>query len=402
MDYKEMALAEAPPLADIPVLDADSHVSEPPDLWTSRLSKKWGDATPRVYFDDRLGMDRWLIGGRRLTTVANWATAGWPDYPPSHPTSLEVADHGAFDPVVRLQRMDDYGIRAQSLYPNLLCFSNHAFMALGDQQLMLECVQAYNDFLVDFAAEDPSRFILLTALPFWDVQESVREIVRCHERGHHGILFIAKPYRMGLPRLNSDHWAPIFETAQERNLSVNFHVGFADFDEAEFKAMLGKRADRADYARLSSLILLNNAEAIAELVMTGVCHRYPRLQFVSVESGFGWMPSFVETMDWQWLNSGAAAAYPEREMPSFYFRRQVNGMFWFENDSVKRLATLYPDNLMFETDFPHPTSLSPGPASSARNPREVVADVFGALPLDVARKVLWDNGARIYGLERHA
>ena len=43
----------------LPIVDVDSHVTEPPDLWTSRLSPKWGDEVPQVYYDDRLGLDRW-------------------------------------------------------------------------------------------------------------------------------------------------------------------------------------------------------------------------------------------------------------------------------------------------------------------------------------------------------
>ena len=44
----------------IPILDADSHLAEAPDLWTSRMSaSKWGDAIPHVGFDERLGRDRW-------------------------------------------------------------------------------------------------------------------------------------------------------------------------------------------------------------------------------------------------------------------------------------------------------------------------------------------------------
>jgi hypothetical protein len=130
--------------------------------------------------------------------------------------------------------------------------------------------------------------------------------------------------------------------------------------------------------------LLNNAEAIADVIMSGVCKRYPGLKFVSVESGFGWVPAFVESMDWQWLNSGASKAYPDYEMPSEYFRRQVFGMFWFEHDAVRRIMDLYPDNLMFETDFPHPTSLSPGPASAPRcsrgSPRTSPARSCGTTP----------------------
>ncbi len=387
----------------IPVFDADSHLAEVPDLWTSRLPiSKWGDDVPHVVYDERLKRDRWVIGGRMLTSVANWAVAGWNEFPPEHPPTVDDADPGAFEPGPRLERMDQYGIYCQALYPNLLAFSHHAFMAIKDPKLQLACIQAYNDHLVDFASIDPKRFVLLAALPFWNVEESVKEIERCAETGHHGILFIAKPHKMGLPRISDEHWAPIFDATQDKNWSVNFHTGFADFSEAEFKSMLSRHADRRDYARLSAFSMLNNAEAIAEVIMSGLCKRYPGLKFVSVESGFGWVPAFVESMDWQWLNSGAAKAYPDYELPSEYFRRQVLGMFWFEHDAVRRIMDLYPDNLMFETDFPHPTSLSPGPASAARYPHETVAAVFEGIPEDVTRKVLWENAAKLYHLDTPA
>ena len=32
------------PLADVRVIDTDSHVIEPADLWTSRVASKYGDA----------------------------------------------------------------------------------------------------------------------------------------------------------------------------------------------------------------------------------------------------------------------------------------------------------------------------------------------------------------------
>ena len=49
-------------------------------------------------------------------------------------------------------------------------------------------------------------------------------------------------------------------------------------------------------------------------------------------------------------------------LPSEYFRRQCYGTFWFERLTLPLLET-YPDNFMFETDYPHPTSIGPGPAS---------------------------------------
>src|SRR5947209_7191095 len=43
-------------------IDCDSHITEPPDLWTSRVSKKWGDLVPRV---ERHENPRWNFSGNR-------------------------------------------------------------------------------------------------------------------------------------------------------------------------------------------------------------------------------------------------------------------------------------------------------------------------------------------------
>ncbi len=32
---------------DYPIIDCDSHVNEPPDLWQERLPSKWKDRAPR-------------------------------------------------------------------------------------------------------------------------------------------------------------------------------------------------------------------------------------------------------------------------------------------------------------------------------------------------------------------
>jgi predicted TIM-barrel fold metal-dependent hydrolase len=161
---------------------------------------------------------------------------------------------------------------------------------------------------------------------------------------------------------------------------------------------LSAKQARSDYAKLSALSYLGNAETLADLTYYGVCHKYPNLKFVLVESGFGWLPYFIEALDWQWSNSGAAKAYPDMEVPSFYFRRQVYGSFWFEKDTVSRMLDLYADNITFESDYPHPTSLSPGPASSAKTPRETILESMADLPDDVCRKVLQDNAAELYHL----
>ena len=46
-----------------PVIDVDSHISEPADVWTSRVSSKWGDAVPHIQRDPASGKDIWYVGG---------------------------------------------------------------------------------------------------------------------------------------------------------------------------------------------------------------------------------------------------------------------------------------------------------------------------------------------------
>jgi predicted TIM-barrel fold metal-dependent hydrolase len=378
------------------IIDTDSHISEPPDLWTSRLPSKWGDEIPRVIFDERHQIERWLIGGKKITGAAGFASAGWPEFPPSFPPTMDQADPAAYDAKARLAKLDEFGIYSQVLYPNLLAFFLFAFRRMSDPRLAIDCVRAYNDFLVEFAEPAPDRFINLMALPFWDVPEAVAELERAHEIGHRGVLLIGKPHKIGMPGLHEDYWEPIFKVAQERQLSINFHTGFQEWDEADFHASLGKKVDRVQYARDVSLSHLGAAETVTDLLYSGVCIRYPDLKFVIVESGVGWLRYYLEVLDWQWVNSGAVQQYPDRDKPSDYFKRQVYGTFWFEQESVGRIVDLYPDNIMFESDFPHPTSLSPGPTSSSKMPREMVAGTLAGVPEDIQRKVLYDNAAKLY------
>ena len=85
-------------------------------------------------------------------------------------------------------------------------------------------------------------------------------------------------------------------------------------------------------------------------------------------------------------------------MPSEYFQRQIYGCFWFEEQVARDAIEQYPDNILFETDYPHPTCQHPGPRTPAQRPREYADRVFADIPADVTEKVLAGNAARVYGL----
>ena len=52
------------------VIDVDTHVTEPRDVWTSRVSKKWGDLVPHVVPDPEGGpKEFWAVGDEVLMGV---------------------------------------------------------------------------------------------------------------------------------------------------------------------------------------------------------------------------------------------------------------------------------------------------------------------------------------------
>lgn len=383
----------------VQVIDVDSHLTEPPDLWTERLPKRFGSQVPHVRFDEKLGMERWYVGDRRLPAVGAHSYAGWTEYPPSPPPTMAEVDPASWDPKQRAARMREYGISRQLLYPNLLGFYGNVFAEL-EPELAFGIVSAYNDYQSWFAEEGDDLFVPLTCLPYWDTGAAVTELERCHAMGHRGLVLGLDYSRVGVPPLRDPYWAPVLSRAQELGLPINFHIGFSSVAKDEM-AQHQKIKDRGTYCKETVLFMLGNAEAICEVIVSGLCADYPELAFVSVESGAGFLPFLLASLDWQWLNSGARAERPDRLMPSEYFRRQIYGTFWFEGlDAAALLPALeaFPDNLMFETDFPHPTSLSPGPLSTAPNPKDLIDQQLSKLAPDHAEKVLHGTAARLYRL----
>jgi uncharacterized protein len=383
------------------VIDCDTHLVEPPDLWTSRMPKKWGNVIPHV---ETLadGSEHWFTGDLKLSAAAGaGAFIGWDHFPPDCPTRWSDVDVSAWDAKARLARMDEYGIHAQILYPNVgLC--NGGFIQGEGRQLRIEMLKVYNDYQTEWSSIAPDRFVPITVLPFWDLQATIGEIQRCAEMGHRGIIFTQDPGAFGQPVLTDRYWDPMWATAQELGLPVNFHTATGDLTLYALPQNRGIPASgrHANEAVTGVSSFMANAHTMSSLICSGVCHRFPELSFVSVESGVGWLPFAMDAIDWRWLNCGVAKEHPEYDLlPSEYFKRQIYGCFWFERENVEfAIERLGSTNILYETDFPHATSMTPGPASVGVNPREYMDDVLGKLPPEALRNVLHDNAARIYHL----
>ncbi|MCU1366070.1 MAG: amidohydrolase 2 [Ilumatobacteraceae bacterium] len=375
------------------VIDVDTHITEPPGTWVDRMSSKWGDAIPHI---ERINdFDVWVVNGQPYAKPGNTAMAGFDGTLPDGPKTYADMHPAAWDPHARIRFMDEQHIRAQVLYPNLGGFGAGAWLDRGEPEYALDCLRAYNDFQTDFASIAPDRLLPITSIPFWDVGASITEIERCVGNGHRGINFCNQPEAYGQPPLWDPHWDPLWAATRDAGVPVNFHIGGGRIGELIAKGL--DMGFRANFSRMSSMLFVDNLKCITDLIHGGVCHRFPDLMFVSVESGVGMIPGALEAFDWQWRNGGVVREHPEYDLlPSEYFRRQIHGCFWYERDVLIPALLAYPDNMMFETDFPHPTCQHPGPATPAVEPETYANEALASLPDDVLEKVLVSNAARLY------
>ena len=100
------------------------------------------------------------------------------------------------------------------------------------------------------------------------------------------------------------------------------------------------------------------AAQLTSLVIEGVPERFPKLKFVFIEGGFGWVPAITWRMDKHWQRFRDEVPHVKRP-PSEYVREH----FWFttqpieEPDNARHLRAVIEwigiDRLLFSSDYPH-------------------------------------------------
>jgi uncharacterized protein len=385
----------------LPIADADSHILEPADVFTSRVPKRFVDQAPRVELSPRTGHHHWRIGSEWIWPVGHFAFAGFNEYPPLGPAEYEDVQVSAYDAHARLARMDEYGLDVQVLYPNIVGFQAPLLVEVG-HEFALVCTQAYNDFAFEWSSADPNRLLPIAMLPYWDRDACVKEMERCVGLGARGVLFANKFQRVGLPVFTDVYWNPVYAAAQEMGIPVNYHVGFSSYEAAETlteKSISSKReqgvAERPNKALWGCSLLMSQADIFGQLLTSDLCERFPNLNMVMVESGFGHLPFYLECLDWHWKAYGNET---RSLLPSEYFARQCFGTFWFERRTLPLLDE-YPTNFMYSTDYPHSTGGAPGPCSPGVNPAQHVEEAFANIDPVVAYNAVWGNAKRLYGLD---
>jgi uncharacterized protein len=381
------------------IIDADTHLTEPHDLWTRRAPASLRERVPQVKMHD--GQMSWVIDGdKSIGTGAHPSSAILKDgrkvrdlseflqlkFDDVHPGSSEVK--------ARLAVMDDHGIFAQIVYPNILGFGGQA-AAKVDPALRLSCVEIYNDAMAELQVESNQRLFPMALLPWWDVKAAIKECERAKQMGLRGININSDPHThkdengRNIPDLASSHWDPLWEACAALDLPINFHIGGSE-QSVDWLGQQGWPSLPRDLKAAigGAMLFFNNGRVLANIIYSGALDRFPKLKFVSVESGIGWVPFILEALDYQLCEIAAARRFDLK--PSEYFQRNFFACFWFEKtDIAQMIRRVGIDNVLFETDFPHPTGLYPIDNLEGR---------LGGLTSQERAKVLSLNAASLYNI----
>ena len=367
-------------------ISVDDHVQETPDLWTSRVDKKFADRAPRLV-TAKDGAEQWvvdgqmLLGGRSARAGALMADRNedpkrWADVPAP-----------AYTPAERLKAMDSAGIDYSVLYPTVAGLAGETFGRLQDSELEIACVQAYNDWLIDEWADASDRFIPQCLVPIWPVEAAITEIKRAVERGHRGVILPSLPMHLrNVPHISGPEYDPLWSLCEELGVPVCLHAGASP----ELQSPLPPKMKPALAAAVDAATKpVSSVFVISLYSFSRVLLRHPRLRLILAESALSWGMLYLEWADHQFEHDGLAREGYELT-PLQMFKRQCFFNAWYD-PVAPFIEYIGAGRILWSANLPLANSTWP-------RTQETIDHCLKGLSLQARERVLWRNAAELYRL----
>ena len=361
-----------------PIISADSHVTEPADMYVGRMPKKYDDTAPRIIRQDN-GGDGFLVDGMEGTfpiTVASAAGFKLDAFEDRKKAAYADCWAGGWDPKARIADQDMDGVAAEVLYPSLgmhLC--NH-----NDVAYKTACFDAYNSWLAEYCASSPNRLIGLGQTAMATPKQGIKDLETLKKMGMKGVMMPGTPETEDY---DSEIYDEFWAAAVDMDMPLSFHI-------ATYKA--GKRDTRGPSANSFMNVIRGNQDIIGMMVFTGVFERFPKLKLVCAEADAGWAPHYMYRMDHLVSYQPKRLPRPLARKPSEYFRQNVYMTFQDDEIAIRLKDMFNQDRMMWASDFPHGDST--WPAS-----QDLLARHTSSMNQTERDKLLHDNVAACYNLD---
>jgi predicted TIM-barrel fold metal-dependent hydrolase len=378
------------------VVDADAHLDPPYEMWREYLPANLRELAP--FIEEGEEHDWVVFEGERhpLKMINNQAGREGKDFKMSGKRSQMRA---AWLPELRLNDMNTDGINAAVLFGG-------GPLGTANSELYIASFEAYNRWLWDFCGADRKRLVGVAYLPMRDIDETLRLLREAARLGHRTVNIPAFP--QSADGISTSARVKAIRSGQGAALTGD-PTGGRSYAEPEFDRLwaelcaldmtvtihLGGRIPRFGEKQhfLSDMVMskLAMAEPIAIAIFTGIFQRFPKLRFVSVESGVGWFAFMAEYMDRTWEKQRHWTESSLTEKPSFYMDRNVFGSFI--NDRIGILNRDLPGgrNIMWSSDYPHSETSFPRSHS-------VIARDFEGIPETDIEDIVYKRAKHIYAV----
>lgn len=337
-------------LNDMVLVSVDDHVVEPPDLFNGRLPAKYADLAPQ-FITNPDGTNVWKYNGETVSNVALNAVAGRPreEYG-IEPTSFTQLRKGTYDHNERVKDMSADGVLGSLCFPSFPQFCGQLFARTDDKDVALAMVQAYNDWHIDeWCGSHPGRFIPCALPAIWDPEVMATELRRVAKKGCHSMTFSENPSKLGWPSIHSDHWDPVWKVCSEESIVVCMHIGSS--------SQLTITSPDAPMDVMITLQPMNIVQAAADLVWSKMLRKFPDLKVALSEGGIGWIPYFLERIDYNYDRHHAWTGQDFGDkLPSEVFNEQILTCFISDKFGLASREYLDMDMVTWECDYPHSDS----------------------------------------------
>ena len=368
------------------VISSDSHVFEPPDLWTQRIDSKFKDRAPqikRVGDIDQLIVEKdQMIAGIGLISNAG-ARFENPEQISAH-GRFEDVHVGGYDPEQHIKDMKIDGVAGEVLYPSQGLF----YYKVADTPLMSAIFRAYNDWLTDFCSTNPNRLKGIAMINLDNVPEGVAELERAAAMGMAGAMITEYPREDR--RYDSPEYEPLWAAAQDLNMPLSLHT--ATRREGRNRAA-GATSIRDASGRATKVFY--PATSMCDMIFSGVFERHPKLKLAIVEFELSWVPYLLDSMDYTYRERHEEALYRFKSdaRPSDFFHRNVFLSFQEDAVGIRLRDIIGVDRLMWGSDYPHSESTFP-------RSREILAEILSGVPSDEQAKIVGSTAAELYGFDQ--
>ncbi len=317
---------------------------------------------------------------------------------------------GVDDVPRRLREMDAEGMAAELLCPGHQ-FATLPFFSIINRPASVELraagARAYHRYLADMISQSNRRLYGLGEPgPCYDMKATIKEMEWIVAHGFPSIQPPGATGDAGLPPIGDAHYEPFWSACEDLGLVLTAHIGYAapqrdvsglmdsgvvdenepPLEEDRLSLRTGSQADTG----LLKNVLYAVRRFAAQLMVTGVLDRHPKLKIVMTECRADWVPATIAAMDREF----AAGTLSMKMKPSEYWRRH----FFVTPSSPRKYEVamrheIGVTQLMFGTDYPHPEGTWP-------NTHDWIRTTFDGVPEAEARLILGENAVNCYNLDR--